>query len=125
MKSFYKSKPIKNTKSIHDCHKSCKKDGADLVYFNTDNKGNYCECLNKVSKNREQIFNELRENGVGVNVHYIPIHTQPYYLQFGFKEGNFPNSEYYYSRTVSIPLFHTMTLEQQDEVVIVLNNILK
>jgi len=81
--------------------------------------------LNKVSKNREQIFNELRENGVGVNVHYIPIHTQPYYLQFGFKEGNFPNSEYYYSRTVSIPLFHTMTLEQQDEVVIVLNNILK
>ncbi len=81
--------------------------------------------IEKVSRNREQIFSELRQNGIGVNVHYIPIHTQPYYLQFGFKEGDFPNSEYYYSRTVSIPLFHAMTLEQQDKVVTVLNNILK
>jgi UDP-4-amino-4,6-dideoxy-N-acetyl-beta-L-altrosamine transaminase len=71
--------------------------------------------LNKVSKNHEQIFNELRENGIGVNVHYIPIHTQPYYLQFGFREGDFPNSEYYYSRVISLPLFHAMTVKQQDE----------
>ena len=81
--------------------------------------------LNKVSKNREQIFNELRENGVGVNVHYIPIHTQPYYLQFGFKEGDFPNSESYYSRTISLPLFHAMTVEQQDEVCVVLKRVLQ
>ena len=81
--------------------------------------------LNKVSKNREQIFNELRENGVGVNVHYIPIHTQPYYLQFGFREGDFPNSEYYYSRTISLPLFHAMTVEQQDEVCDVLKRVLQ
>ena len=81
--------------------------------------------LNKVSKNHEQIFNELRENGIGVNVHYIPIHTQPYYLQFGFREGDFPNSEYYYSRTISLPLFHTMTVEQQDEVCDVLKRVLQ
>ena len=81
--------------------------------------------LNKVSKNREQIFNVLRENGVGVNVHYIPIHTQPYYLQFGFREGDFPNSESYYNRTISIPLFHTMTAEQQDEVLDVLKRVLQ
>jgi len=81
--------------------------------------------LNKVSKNREQIFNVLRENGIGVNVHYIPIHTQPYYLQFGFREGDFPNSESYYDRTISIPLFHTMTAEQQDEVCNVLRMALK
>jgi UDP-4-amino-4,6-dideoxy-N-acetyl-beta-L-altrosamine transaminase len=81
--------------------------------------------LNKVSKNREQIFNVLRENGIGVNVHYIPIHTQPYYLQFGFREGDFPNSESYYNRTISIPLFHTMTAEQQDEVCNVLRMALK
>ena len=81
--------------------------------------------LNKVSKNREQIFNVLRENGVGVNVHYIPIHTQPYYLQFGFREGDFPNSESYYDRTISIPLFHTMTAEQQDEVLDVLKRVLQ
>ena len=81
--------------------------------------------LNKVSKNREQIFNELRENGIGVNVHYIPIHTQPYYSQFGFSEGDFPNSESYYSRVISIPLFHTMTAEQQDEVLDVLKRALQ
>ena len=81
--------------------------------------------LNKISKNREQIFNVLRENGIGVNVHYIPIHTQPYYLQFGFREGDFPNSESYYDRTISIPLFHTMTAEQQDEVLDVLKRVLQ
>ena len=72
--------------------------------------------LDKNSKGRKKIFNELRENGIGVNVHYIPIHTQPFYQQLGFKEGDFPNSEYYYSRAISIPLFHAMTLNQQDEV---------
>ena len=50
MKSFYKSKQI-TAKNIHECHKLCKQETADLVYFNTDKKGNtYCECLNKVSK---------------------------------------------------------------------------
>jgi len=78
--------------------------------------------LNKVSKNRKQIFNMLREHGVGVNVHYIPIHTQPYYQQFGFQEGDFPNSESYYNRAISIPLFHTITVEQQDKVANVLQN---
>ena len=63
-----------------------------------------------VSKDREQIFNELREASLGVNVHYIPIHTQPYYLRLGFKEGDYPNSEDYYSNAISIPLFHSMTL---------------
>ena len=72
--------------------------------------------LNKVRSKREQIFIALRESGVGVNVHYIPIHTQPYYQRFGFNEGDFPNSNAYYNRTISIPLFHAMTIEQQDEV---------
>jgi dTDP-4-amino-4,6-dideoxygalactose transaminase len=72
--------------------------------------------LEKINKSREKIFNELRENGIGVNVHYIPIHTHPYYRQLGFQEGDFPNSEFYYSRTISIPLFYNLTLDQQDEV---------
>jgi len=76
--------------------------------------------VDSVDKGREKIFDELRQNGIGVNVHYIPIHTQPYYLQFGFKAGDFPNSESYYNRAISIPLFHAMTAEQQDEVLNVL-----
>lgn len=81
--------------------------------------------LNKVRKNREQIFNLLRENDVGVNVHYIPIHTQPYYLQFGFSKGDFPNSEAYYSRSISIPLFPAMTIEEQDKIVAMLRKLLQ
>jgi UDP-4-amino-4,6-dideoxy-N-acetyl-beta-L-altrosamine transaminase len=72
--------------------------------------------LDSVDKSRQQIFNELRRGSIGVNVHYIPIHTQPYYLQLGFKEGDFINSEAYYNRAISIPLFHTMTIEQQYKV---------
>ncbi len=80
--------------------------------------------VDSVDKSREKIFNELREGGIGVNVHYIPIHTHPYYQQLGFKVGDFPNSESYYNRVISIPLFHAMTLGQQDEVVNNLKNIL-
>ena len=81
--------------------------------------------LEKIDKNRKQIFDELRENGIGVNVHYIPIHTQPYYSQLGFRVGDFPNSESYYNRAISIPLFHTMTTDQQDEVVRTLRKVLQ
>ena len=73
--------------------------------------------LNKVSKNREQIFDELRETGVGVNVHYIPIHTQPYYRKLGFKKGEFPNSESYYEAALSLPLYSGMRFQEQDKVV--------
>jgi UDP-4-amino-4,6-dideoxy-N-acetyl-beta-L-altrosamine transaminase len=81
--------------------------------------------LEKVCKSRKQIFKELRENGIGVNVHYIPIHIHPYYRQLGFKEGDFPNSEYYYSRAISIPIFHSITLDQQSEVIFQLKRVLE
>ena len=79
----------------------------------------------KVYKSRKQIFSELRDGGIGVNVHYIPIHTQPYYKQFGFEENDFPNSVAYYDRAISIPLFHSMTQQQQDKVLIVLERVLE
>jgi len=69
-----------------------------------------------VDKSRKQIFDELRNKGIGVNVHYIPIHLHPYYSKLGFKVGDFPNAEAYYERAISIPLFHSMTPQQQDEV---------
>jgi len=81
--------------------------------------------LDKINKTHKQVFDELRDNGIGVNVHYIPIHTQPYYQQMGFKLGDFPAAESYYQGAISIPLFHAMTIEQQDEVVSVLNKVLQ
>lgn len=66
---------------------------------------------------RKEVFDTLLKKHVQVNVHYIPVHTQPYYQQLGFNEGDFPVSEDYYSRALSIPLFPAMTQKQQDYVV--------
>lgn len=70
------------------------------------------------------VFEALRENGIGVNLHYIPVHLQPYYRTFGFAEGDFPVAEDYYSRAISIPLYPAMTHEMQDSVVAALSGAL-
>lgn len=81
--------------------------------------------LNKITQSHRQVFDALRANGIGVNLHYIPVHTQPYYNNMGFKKGDFPEAESYYQEAISLPMFHLMTLEQQDEVIAVLTNVLK
>ena len=73
--------------------------------------------LDKIQKNHRQVFEALRELGIGVNLHYIPVHTQPYYERMGFKPDDFPQSQTYYQEAISIPMFQTMTDEQQDEVI--------
>jgi len=79
----------------------------------------------RVKNTRKEIFEALRKNNIGVNVHYIPVHTQPYYENIGFKKGDFPNAESYYESAISIPLFHAMTFEQQDQVIVALEKVLK
>lgn len=65
---------------------------------------------------RLELFLFLQKNGLGVNVHYIPVHTQPYYQSLGFRLGDFPVAENYYQRTLSLPIFGSMTDEEQDRV---------
>ncbi|EHW0693047.1 UDP-4-amino-4,6-dideoxy-N-acetyl-beta-L-altrosamine transaminase [Vibrio parahaemolyticus] len=81
--------------------------------------------LDDISLSHQQVFNALRERGIGVNLHYIPVHTQPYYQDLGFTEGEFPESEQYYREAISLPMFHGMTEAQQNTVVDVLTDILK
>lgn len=69
---------------------------------------------------RAEVFAALRTAGIGVNVHYIPIHLQPYYRKLGFQPGAFPAAERYYRRALTLPLFPAMTEAQQDRVVGVL-----
>ncbi|RYG39229.1 MAG: UDP-4-amino-4,6-dideoxy-N-acetyl-beta-L-altrosamine transaminase [Burkholderiales bacterium] len=66
---------------------------------------------------RREVFERLRESGIGVNVHYIPVHTQPYYRAMGFADGDYPEAELYYSEAISLPMYPTMSEAQQDEVV--------
>ncbi|SLN57669.1 UDP-4-amino-4, 6-dideoxy-N-acetyl-beta-L-altrosamine transaminase [Pseudoruegeria aquimaris] len=66
---------------------------------------------------RRAVFDALRAEGIGVNVHYIPVHTQPYYRRLGFAPGQFPQAEGYYAQAISIPLYHGLTEAAQDQVV--------
>ena len=72
--------------------------------------------LAKFKKSHREVFESLREQGIGVNVHYIPVHTHPYYQKMGFKAAEFPQSERYYADAISLPMFQMMTEAQQDKV---------
>lgn len=73
---------------------------------------------------RSSVFQALRRAGVGANVHYIPVHMQPYYRRLGCRPGQCPEAERYYSRAVSLPLFPTLTNSQQDAVIEVLRRVM-
>jgi UDP-4-amino-4,6-dideoxy-N-acetyl-beta-L-altrosamine transaminase len=78
----------------------------------------------RLQHSHRQIFEGLRAAGIGVNVHYIPVHLQPYYRDLGFAAGDFPQAEAYYAQAISLPLFPAMTDEQQDFVVAQLRRLL-
>jgi dTDP-4-amino-4,6-dideoxygalactose transaminase len=70
----------------------------------------------RTSRGRAEVFRHLRGCGIGVNVHYIPIHTQPYYRALGFAPGDFPAAEHYYARALSLPLFPALPIPDQERV---------
>ncbi len=80
--------------------------------------------LSKIAKTHRQVFEQLRANGIGVNLHYIPIHTQPHYMKMGFKLGDFPESECYYSEAISLPIYPKLKESEQEKVVQSLADIL-
>jgi UDP-4-amino-4,6-dideoxy-N-acetyl-beta-L-altrosamine transaminase len=69
------------------------------------------------SKRRAAVFQAMRAAGIGVNVHYIPVHLQPYYRELGFKPGDFPNAEAYYDAALTLPLHPGLSDAEQDHVV--------
>jgi UDP-4-amino-4,6-dideoxy-N-acetyl-beta-L-altrosamine transaminase len=76
--------------------------------------------LDQLSIGRHEVFLSLRAKGIGVNVHYIPVHLQPYYARMGFKRNDFPEAERYYAEAISLPMFPTLTREHQGMVISVL-----
>ena len=81
-------------------------------------------CEDKCNKKQRQIYDKLWENGVGANVHYIPVHRQPYYESKGFKAGDFLEAERFHREAISIPMYSGLSQQQQDTVLQVLENIL-
>ena len=80
--------------------------------------------LDLMAQDRSAVFDALRKAGIGVNVHYIPVHLHPYYRNLGFKMGDFPQAEAYYASALTLPLFSSMTEDQQDKVFAALSIIL-
>lgn len=81
--------------------------------------------LANISLSHKEVFERLRTNGIGVNLHYIPVYLHPYYKKLGFNQEQFPESNKYYQEAISIPIFHAMTFDQQDKVIRVLSGILE
>ena len=80
--------------------------------------------LDQISKSHREVFEALRAAGIQVNLHYIPVHTQPYYQRLGFNEGDFPESVAYYREAISLPMYYSLTDEEQQRVVATLKEVL-
>jgi len=79
---------------------------------------------NETSRTHRQVFDGLRERGIGVNLHYMPVHLQPYYRDLGFRPGQFPEAEAYAESAITLPLDPELTDQQQDVVVAALRDLL-
>jgi len=77
-----------------------------------------------ISKTHRQVFDELRQRDIGVNLHYMPIHLQPYYRKLGFIPGQYPESEVHGESAITLPLYSTLKEQEQDQVVLALKDIL-
>ncbi len=80
--------------------------------------------LNSINVKKRNIFNYLRKKGIGVNVHYIPIHMHPFYRSIGFKKGDFPNTESYYNSAISLPIYPSLKKKDQFFVIKLINKLL-
>ncbi|MBF0473894.1 MAG: UDP-4-amino-4,6-dideoxy-N-acetyl-beta-L-altrosamine transaminase [Nitrospirae bacterium] len=80
--------------------------------------------LDKIKKTRKEVFDFMKNAGIGVNVHYIPVHLHPYYQRLGFKQGEWAESERYYESAITLPLFPLLTYSDQDRVIAALCKIL-
>jgi UDP-4-amino-4,6-dideoxy-N-acetyl-beta-L-altrosamine transaminase len=76
-------------------------------------------------ENRKGLYDYLRKNNIFAQVHYIPVHLMPYYKQFGWKNGDFQNAENYYKYCLSLPMFPTLSVDEQNYVIEKINNYFK
>lgn len=81
--------------------------------------------LGEIKKTHRQVFEELRNQGIGVNLHYMPVHTQPYYQSLGFTDNDFPCAMQYYRTSISLPIFPDLSSQDMNTVVRTLKSILQ
>lgn len=81
--------------------------------------------LEEIHLSHKEVFDALRASGIGVNLHYIPVHIQPFYKSIGFKDGDFPEAEKYYAEAISLPMYPDLSENDQNKVVDILTSLLQ
>ncbi|CAM8381048.1 UDP-4-amino-4,6-dideoxy-N-acetyl-beta-L-altrosamine transaminase [Candidatus Methylopumilus planktonicus] len=81
--------------------------------------------LHEITKSQKQVYEDLRNNGIMVNLHYIPVYRQPYYKRKGFKVGYCPNAESYFSEVLTLPMYPALEKTEQDHVIKILSKVLE
>ncbi|MCQ1538188.1 UDP-4-amino-4,6-dideoxy-N-acetyl-beta-L-altrosamine transaminase [Methanocalculus taiwanensis] len=79
--------------------------------------------LNEIQKTHREVFEELRQKGIGVNLHYMPVHLQPYYRELGFVAGQFPEAERHGDEAMTLPLYPKMMDDEQERVIVAVREI--
>lgn len=111
---------VAKRRALAEYYNESLKEAADIILpkFNKDNTSSWHLYIVRVAKNlRKGIFIKLRESGVGVQVHYVPVYHHPYYQKIGYGDLNLPNTEIYYETCMSLPLYPSLKKDEQDFVI--------
>lgn len=106
---------IKRRKEIAKCYNEAFKNTQIKTFGNPEGHAFHLYIIQV--ENRLDLYNYLKDNGIYAQVHYIPVHTLPYYQDLGWKYGDFPISELYYNQCLSLPMYPTLTNDQQDFII--------
>jgi UDP-4-amino-4,6-dideoxy-N-acetyl-beta-L-altrosamine transaminase len=113
---------IKRHKIALNYNKFLIEDHIKLPYQDKDAFSSFHLYIIRINNTKNNIghlnfFENLRNDGIIVNLHYIPIYKQPFYKKIGYDESNFPNAEKYYKEAISIPIYYSLSNEQQEKVI--------
>ncbi len=117
---------MRKRREIASYYNKVLKDVEDYITLPPDNKKHawHLYVIQIKRGNRDWVFGRLRENGIGVNVHYIPVYLHPYYQGMGYKKGICPEAEEYFARAITLPLYPAMKRSDLELVVEVVCKVL-
>lgn len=116
---------LKRRREIAAHYDQAFKNTAIKIYNHSSDKGHAYHLYVVHVPNRKEVYDQLRELSIYAQVHYIPVHTLPYYNSLGFKKGMYPKAEMYYEGCLSLPMYASLTLEEQNYVIDKLIRIVK
>lgn len=106
------SESLKERKRIAKKYQNLLKGVQEINFFNTDMEGHAYHLLVIETSKRRTLYDHLREHHIFAQIHYIPVHFQPYYQSLGFKKGDYPKAEAHYKNCLSLPIFPSITEEE-------------